>query len=50
MQGAFFRGTTHSQDGRFSDKEKKLMQTMKFDEILDKRVNLNKVNIETVAL
>ncbi|KAL4475046.1 hypothetical protein ABPG74_001742 [Tetrahymena malaccensis] len=46
MQGTFFRGTTHNQDARFSDKEKKLMQTMNFDEILDKIVDLKNVDLE----
>lgn len=34
----FFRGTSADQDGRFTDKEKKLLKTMKFEDALDKKV------------
>ena len=33
-----FRGTSSEQDGRFSDKEKKLLKQMKFEDILEKKV------------
>lgn len=36
----FYRGTTSEQDGRFTDKEKKLLKTMKFEETLDQKVRL----------
>ena len=33
-----FRGTSSEQDGRFSDKEKKLLKQMKFEDVLEKKV------------
>ena len=33
-----FQGTNADQDNRFSDKEKKLLKQMKFEEILSKKV------------
>ena len=29
--GSFYRGTTHDQDGRFKNKEKKMMENLKSD-------------------
>ena len=34
----FFRGTTSDQDNRFSDKEKKLLKTMKYEESITLKV------------
>lgn len=34
----FFKGTSADQDSRFSDKNKKLMKTLKFADNLDKKV------------
>ena len=40
----FFRGTTADQDNRFSDKEKKLLKQMKFEEnILTTKIEWGKV-------
>ena len=36
----FFKGTSADQDSRFSDKNKKLMKTMKFADNLEKKVKL----------
>jgi serine/arginine repetitive matrix protein 1 len=36
-----FQGTNADQDNRFSDKEKKLLKQMKFEEILSKKVKKN---------
>lgn len=36
--GDRFKGTSVEQDVRFKDKEKKLLKTMKFPSILDKKV------------
>jgi len=44
----FFRGTTAQQDTRFSDKRKKLMKTMRFAEGLEKKVDMTKVNIDSI--
>lgn len=35
----FFQGTTADQDNRFSDKKKKLMKSMKFNDGLEKKVS-----------
>lgn len=44
MSAGFFRGTTHEQDSRFSDKEKKLIQQKQWPAIFDTPVDLNKVS------
>ena len=44
----FFRGTSTEQDVRFSDKDKKLLKTMKFDGCLEQKVDLHKVNFEAL--
>uniref|UniRef100_A0A8W8JKZ5 PWI domain-containing protein n=1 Tax=Magallana gigas TaxID=29159 RepID=A0A8W8JKZ5_MAGGI len=44
----FFKGTTADQDNRFSDKKKKLMKSMKFNDGLEKKVDMSKVNVDTV--
>ncbi|ESN95180.1 hypothetical protein HELRODRAFT_87156 [Helobdella robusta] len=44
----FFKGTSTDQDTRFADKKKKLMKTMKFADNLDKKVDMTKVNLDTL--
>jgi len=44
----FFRGTTTDQDNRFSDKEKKLLKTMKFEDILAVKVDMSKVKVDVL--
>lgn len=39
------KGTTAEQDSRFSDKDARLLKSMKFDPILDKKVDMRKVNL-----
>lgn len=39
----FYRGTNAQQDGRFSDKEKKLTKSISWPEELNHRINLVKV-------
>mmetsp|Transcript_20803 Transcript_20803/g.34275 ORF Transcript_20803/g.34275 Transcript_20803/m.34275 type:complete len:626 (+) Transcript_20803:35-1912(+) len=46
--GGFFRGTNTEQDTRFSDKDKKLLQTTKFPEIYSSKVDFAKVNLEVI--
>ena len=41
---ALFQGTSADQDNRFSDKEKKLLKQMKFDESLAVKIDIKKVN------
>lgn len=42
----FFKGTSADQDSRFSDKNKKLMKTMKFADNIDKKVDMKKIRLE----
>ncbi|VDL75702.1 unnamed protein product [Nippostrongylus brasiliensis] len=44
----FFRGTSSDQDGRFSDKEKKLLKQMKFEDTLDRKINMDKINLDVI--
>ena len=42
------QGTTTDQDNRFSDKEKKLLKTMKFEDVLAKKVDMGKVKVDVL--
>lgn len=42
----FFRGTNTDQDNRFSNKEKKLMKQLKFEDALATKIDWNKVNLD----
>nr|CAH8865848.1 unnamed protein product [Trichobilharzia regenti] len=44
----FFKGTSAEQDARFADKKKKLMKTMKFGENLSQKVDMSKINLESI--
>lgn len=44
----FFRGTSAEQDNRFSDKQKKLLKQMKFNDVLVKKVDTTKINLDTI--
>ncbi|KAJ8516754.1 hypothetical protein ONZ45_g5969 [Pleurotus djamor] len=44
----FFKGTSTEQDRRFSDKELKLLKSMKFPPEFDKKVDMRKVNLEVI--
>lgn len=44
----FCQGTSTDQDNRFADKKKKLMKTMKFPDNVDKKVDMTKVNLDTL--
>jgi len=44
----YFRGTSADQDNRFSDKEKKLLKTMKFEDVLAKKIDMNKVKVDVL--
>jgi len=48
MDAGFFRGTSADQDNRFVNKQKKLMKSMKFAENIDAKVDMKKVNLETL--
>jgi serine/arginine repetitive matrix protein 1 len=44
----FFKGTSADQDSRFSDKNKKLMKSMKFADNIDRKVDMKKVQLEVL--
>ncbi|KAF8515520.1 PWI domain-containing protein [Hysterangium stoloniferum] len=44
----FFRGTSTDQDRRFSDKETKLLKSMKFPPSFEKKVDMRKVNLQVL--
>ncbi|KAG6854504.1 hypothetical protein C0991_006106 [Blastosporella zonata] len=44
----FFKGTSADQDRRFSDKELKLLKSMKFPPEFEKKVDMRKVNIAVI--
>ncbi|XP_013780163.1 serine/arginine repetitive matrix protein 1-like isoform X5 [Limulus polyphemus] len=44
----FFRGTSAEQDNRFSNKQNKLLKQLKFHEILEKKVDMRKVNLDII--
>ncbi|OBZ67857.1 hypothetical protein A0H81_12256 [Grifola frondosa] len=44
----FFKGTSADQDRRFSDKELKLLKSMKFPPEFDKKVDMRKVNLSVI--
>ena len=43
MSGSFYRGTTTEQDGRFSNKEKKIIRSQNWPEQFNMRVDIKKV-------
>lgn len=44
----FFKGTSADQDSRFSDKNKKLMKSMKFADNLEKKIDMKKIQLEVM--
>ncbi|KAH8994515.1 hypothetical protein EDB92DRAFT_1943829 [Lactarius akahatsu] len=44
----FFKGTSADQDRRFSDKELKLLKTLKFPSQFDTKVDMRKVNLQVI--
>lgn len=45
MSGNFFRGTTHDQDARYNNVEKKLLSKMSFAKVLSTKVGMGPVVI-----
>lgn len=45
MDAGFFKGTSMEQDRRFSNKESRLLKSIKFDPIFEQRVDMRKVNL-----
>lgn len=44
----FFKGTSTDQDRRFSDKESRLLKSMKFPPEFDQKVDMRKVNLQVM--
>lgn len=44
----FFRGTSSDQDNRFANKQKKLLKELNFSPILATKLNMSKINIESL--
>jgi serine/arginine repetitive matrix protein 1 len=53
MAGNFFRGTTVEQDGRWGKSDEKMIKMLtkagKFSEILNTKVELNKINLDIIS-
>jgi serine/arginine repetitive matrix protein 1 len=43
MSGSFYRGTTSEQDGRFANKEKKIIKSQQWPDEFNTRVDIKKV-------
>lgn len=41
--GSFFKGTSVDQNSKFEDKDKKIINSTKWPEIFDKKVDISKV-------
>ena len=48
MSHMFFRGTSTDQDNRFANKEKKLLKSMKFADVLKQKIDMEKVKFDTI--
>lgn len=44
----FFKGTSADQDSRFSDKNKKIMKSMKFADNIDRKIDMKKIQLEVL--
>ena len=45
---SFFKGTSIEQDGRFVNKDKKLIEKMEFPPEFDTQVNKTKINLQII--
>ena len=48
MSGTFYRGTTNEQDGRFSNKEKKLLKGLGWPEEYRERIDIKKIKMDVI--
>ncbi|KAL5522779.1 hypothetical protein ACEPAG_8797 [Sanghuangporus baumii] len=48
LEQGFFKGTSADQDSRFSDKEMKLLRTLKFPPEFSQKVDMRKVNLQVM--
>ena len=46
--GSFYRGTTIEQDGRFKNKEKKLMENINIPKELDTPIDITKIEMKVI--
>ena len=46
--GSYYRGTTHDQDARFRNKDKKILDSMKFPKEFETKININKVELKVI--
>ncbi len=46
--GNFFKGTSHDQDARFANKEKKLINSLAWPEEFKTKVNMRKVELAAI--
>jgi serine/arginine repetitive matrix protein 1 len=46
--GTYFRGTTHDQDTRYRNKDKKLLESMKFPPEFVTKVDISKVELKVI--
>ncbi|KRX48601.1 Serine/arginine repetitive matrix protein 1 [Trichinella murrelli] len=46
----FFRGTNSEQDLRFSNKQKKLLKTLKFEDSLNTKVDMKRIDLDVMRL
>jgi serine/arginine repetitive matrix protein 1 len=48
--GSFFKGTSVDQNSKFTDKDKKIINSTKWSEVFDKKVDMSKVSCPTLTI
>lgn len=48
MDAGFFKGTSTEQDRRFSDKDARLLKSIKFPPEFEQKVDMRKVNLQVI--
>lgn len=48
MDAGFFKGTSTEQDRRFSDKDARLLKSIKFPVEFEQKVDMRKVNLQVI--
>jgi serine/arginine repetitive matrix protein 1 len=46
--GSYYRGTTHEQDARFKNKDKKLLEALKYPKEFETKINIDKVELKVI--
>ncbi|VDK57986.1 unnamed protein product, partial [Anisakis simplex] len=44
----FYRGTSFDQDSRFTDKERKLLKQMRFEDALEEKICMSRINLDVL--